>query len=71
MSAGPNTTVFKTRRNKQTAETTLFAAVRPESTYQNCGSVRLMQAEHDVLAKLIDAHRQDVAGNGDTDETGE
>lgn len=71
MSAGPNTTVFKTRRNRQTGETTLFAAVRPGTTYQNTGSLRLMQAEHDVLARMVDAHRKEVAGEGDTDEAGE
>lgn len=68
---GANTTVFKTRRSKGTGETTLFAAVRPGTTYQNCGSLRLMQAEHDVLAKLVDAHRKSVAGEGDTNESGE
>jgi hypothetical protein len=68
---GNGTTVFKTRRNKQTGETTLFAAVRPGVTYQNTGSLRLMQAEHDVLARLVDAHRQEVAGKGAPNETGE
>lgn len=68
---GGNTTVFKTRRNKKSGETTIFAAVRPGTTYQNTGSVRLLQAEHDILAKLLDAHRKEAAGKGAPNETGE
>jgi uncharacterized lipoprotein YddW (UPF0748 family) len=70
--SGPNTTVFKTRRARDKVTTTIFAAARPGVTYQNVGTLVLLQAEHDVLAKMVDEARKTVSERlGVNDETGE
>ena len=64
-------TVFKTRRDRGKTTTTIFAAVRPGVTYQNVGQLTLLQAEHDVLARMVDAARKEVSEKAGLSESGE